>query len=321
MAERVVAAPSASELGSVKPIVWSSLPTELVRVADVAAYVASPAWDAVIEQIPSASAVRVEPETEQTALVPDAYVTGRPDDAIAVSVRVSPTMRVAGRLKLIVWVWVEPDEPTVRVAVTGVAGAYVALPSWEAVTEQVPAPVAVSVVPEIEQTGGGPTAYVTARPESAVAASVVVAPSERVAGSVKAIAWATLATEVVWVTEAAGAYVVLPAWAAVTEQVPAASAVSVVPVIEQTDGVPDVYETGRVELALAASVVVPPTTSAGSWPKVIDWASRVTDVVRVEAAPAYVASPAWVAVTEQVPSASAVRVVPEIEQIADVELE
>ena len=90
--------------------------------------------------------------------------------------------------------------------------------------------------------------------------------------------------------------------------------------IEQTDGVPDVYETGRVELALAASVVVPPTTSAGSWPKVIDWASRVTDVVRVEAAPAYVASPAWVAVTEQVPSASAVRVEPEIEQTAGVEV-
>ena len=80
------------------------------------------------------------------------------------------------------------------------------------------------------------------------------------------------------------------------------------------------YETGRVELALAASVVVPPTTSAGSWPKVIDWASRVTDVVRVEAAPAYVASPAWVAVTEQVPSASAVRVEPEIEQTAGVEV-
>ena len=44
----------------------------------------SPAWVAVIEQAPGATIVTVEAETVQTAMVVDAKLTGRPEDAVAV---------------------------------------------------------------------------------------------------------------------------------------------------------------------------------------------------------------------------------------------
>ena len=48
---------------------------------------ALPDWVALIEQWPGATSVTVLPETVQTGKVVDAKLTGRPDDAVAATVK------------------------------------------------------------------------------------------------------------------------------------------------------------------------------------------------------------------------------------------
>ena len=59
----------------------------------------------------------------------------------------------------------------------------------------------------------------------------------------------------------------LPACVAVIVQVPAVSAVTVLPVIEQTVAVALASVTGSPEVAVALTVAVPPLTNVGAVPK------------------------------------------------------
>ena len=107
-----------------------------------------------------------------------------------------------------------------------------------------------------------------------------------------------------------------PACDAVTEQVPVATSVSVVPLTVHTEGVLEANCTVRPELALADSAagevpkVWPPgdaklmvcATGAGATVKVRDWVG----------AAAYVLSPACAANTLQVPADTSVNVPPEV---------
>ncbi|MFM8827506.1 MAG: hypothetical protein ACKOFT_10560 [Actinomycetota bacterium] len=60
------------------------------------------------------------------------------------------------------------------------------------------------------------------------------------------------------VCRAAGTHTASPAWSAVTVHLPVARRLAVAPLTEQTPGVADPQVIGREDVALAASVVVPP---------------------------------------------------------------
>jgi hypothetical protein len=45
-----------------------------------------PAWEALIVQVPAATRVTVEPDTVHTAVVADAKVTAKPEEAVALGV-------------------------------------------------------------------------------------------------------------------------------------------------------------------------------------------------------------------------------------------
>jgi hypothetical protein len=74
---------------------------------------------------------------------------------------------------------------------------------------------------------------------------------------------------------------VLPAWFAATTQDPAATPVTVLPLTEQIVAVVELNVTAKVELAVALSVPVPPTVTAGAVPKVIVWLAGLTVMVWV----------------------------------------
>jgi hypothetical protein len=61
-------------------VTWKVLVTGVA-----AAYAPLPLWDAVIEQVPTVSSVRVEPEAVHTEVLLDAMPTGKPLDAVAVN--------------------------------------------------------------------------------------------------------------------------------------------------------------------------------------------------------------------------------------------
>ena len=70
-----------------KLIVWAALATlKLCVTFGAAPKPAFPGWLAVMEQVPAPTMVTVEPDTVQTAEVVDAKLTGRLEDAVAVSV-------------------------------------------------------------------------------------------------------------------------------------------------------------------------------------------------------------------------------------------
>ena len=62
-----------------------------------------PAWDAVMVQVPEARREAVPAETVQTLKVVEAKLTGSPEEAVAVSVRVVPTACAAIGPKVMVW--------------------------------------------------------------------------------------------------------------------------------------------------------------------------------------------------------------------------
>ncbi len=60
-----------------------------LRVTSVAAeYVESPAWLAVVEQVPVVTNVITKPDTVQTEVVVEANETVKPDDAVGATVKV-----------------------------------------------------------------------------------------------------------------------------------------------------------------------------------------------------------------------------------------
>ena len=67
-----------------------------------AAYVPFPAWLAVIEQVPAATAVTVFPDTVQIPVVEDAKLTDKPEDADADKFVVVPTVFAEGCMNVMV---------------------------------------------------------------------------------------------------------------------------------------------------------------------------------------------------------------------------
>src|SRR5689334_19986534 len=114
------------------------------------AYLPSPGWEAVMVQVPVWLAVTVVPETVHTSGVSDRNDTVSSEDAVAVRVTGLSIVALAGGVKLIVCgiFWTAKDW------VTDAAGTYLPSPGWEAVMVQVPAWLAVTVVPEMVHTSG-----------------------------------------------------------------------------------------------------------------------------------------------------------------------
>jgi hypothetical protein len=139
------------------------------------------------------------------------------------------------------------------------------LPVCDAVIVHVPVVRSVTLEPETVQTLGVELAKDTVSPLDAVAESETGPWSTRVsAGAPKVIDCepgdGDAGTAVTWkvrVTSTAAAYVPLPACDAVSEQVPVATSVTVVPVTVQTDGVEPARLTPSPLEALAESVTGP----------------------------------------------------------------
>ena len=136
------------------------------------------------------------------------------------------------------------------------------LPAWLAASVQVPALTNASVLPLTVQTAGVLDAKPTTRLDVAVAISAAGAvPKVWLPGDRKVMVCAAAATVKVFVTGVAAVKPVLPAWLAVTEQMPAPTTVRTVPLTVHTDGVVDAKLTLRPEVAVATSV-------SGATPKV-----------------------------------------------------
>ena len=77
----------------------------MVKLRDTgvaAAMPALPGWVAVREQVPAETILTVDPATVQTDVVVDAKLTGRPEVAVALSVKgAAPNVRFGGPLKVI----------------------------------------------------------------------------------------------------------------------------------------------------------------------------------------------------------------------------
>ena len=131
---------------------------------------------------------------------------------------------------------------------------------------QEPALTKVKLVPLTVQTPVVDVDSVTARPELEEAAKAGVAvPRAWLPGVTKVMVWLACNTVKLRDTIAAAAKVVLPAWLAVTAQLPALTSVTVVPLTVQTLGVVDAKDTARAELAVAhmAGGATPPLVLAG----------------------------------------------------------
>src|SRR5689334_11395318 len=95
-------------------------------------------------QVPRATIVIVKPETVQAPGVEDVSDTVRRLEAVGATVRVPPTSWSAMGAKVIVCALAA----TVKLRLTRVAAAYVALPAWSAWMVQVPEAIVVTVPPE-----------------------------------------------------------------------------------------------------------------------------------------------------------------------------
>lgn len=194
----------------------------------------SPAWEAVMVQLPADTSVSAVPLTVHTELVLEANCTLRPDEAVAESAAgVVPMVLLPGEAKLILCVACA----TVKLRLTDGAALYVLLPACEALMLQVPADTSVSVLPLTVQTKGVLELNSTPRPDVAVADRAGgVVPSVCVAGAEKLMVCAPITKkDFGWV--GAAAKVLLPDCEAVTMQVPGATKVSVVPLTVHTDEV------------------------------------------------------------------------------------
>ena len=153
-----------------KVIVWLASNTEKLWLTGVAAAHCGglPPCEAWMVQVPVATRVTVEPDTVQTAVVSEAKLTARPEEAVALTVNGEvPIVWLGRRVKVIVWVI-----RTLKLCTTGTAGAYVELPGCMAQMPQVPADTSVTVTPEIVQAQGVSDSNPTVRPEDALAVIV-----------------------------------------------------------------------------------------------------------------------------------------------------
>jgi hypothetical protein len=155
------------------------------------------------------------------------------------------------------------------------------LPAWFAATTQEPAATPVTVLPLTVQIDAVVEVKVTASAELAVALSVPVPPTVTAGAVPKVIVWLAGVIAMVCVTCGAAAKFVLPAWFAATTQDPAETPVTVLPLTVQIVAVVEVKVTARAELAVALSVPVPPTFTAGAAPKAIVWLAGLTVMVCV----------------------------------------
>jgi hypothetical protein len=151
-----------------------------------------------------------------------------------------------------------PTAFTVKLCVTGVAAAYVALPACVAWMVHAPAARKVAVVPLTVHAPVVCELKLTVSPELAVAASVSGVPTVCVPGFANVIVCAFPLTAT-FCTALAGSYWLLPACVASSVQVPAAIIVAVFPLTVQIENVFDAKVTGSPELAVAESVAVVPT--------------------------------------------------------------
>lgn len=125
-------------------------------------------------------------------------------------------------------------------------------------------------MPETVQIDGVSEVRVTARPDEAEAVAVIL-PRPRVRAVVDrdrliVCPWRTAKS---CVAVGAGLYVASPACAALMVQVPAAMPVTVVPLIEQVEGVVAVKATDKPDEAVAMTDPVPPMVRFGATPNVI----------------------------------------------------
>ena len=303
--------------GEVKLSVCEACDSVKLLVTDVAAAKAPlPAWLAVTLQVPAETSVSVLPLTVQTGAVVDANDTDRPELALADRVNVGVVSTwLPGVLKLMVCA-TGAGAATVKLRVNAAAAAYTVLPAWLAVMLQVPTLTRLSVVPLTVQTAGVVDAKPTVNPELALADKAGGAlPSTWLAGAAKVMLWLACDTAKLLLTAAAGAQVPLPAWLATTVQVPALTRLSVVPLTVQTTGVVDAKPTVNPELALAdkAGGAMPSTWPPGAVKLMVcvvrgaaaTLKLRVTGVAALK-----LALPAWLAVIEQVPTATRLTVAP-----------
>ena len=250
---------------------WFSFATlKLCDTWGAAPKVASPGWLALIVQVPPPTIVTVVPETWHTAVVVVLNITVRPELAVAATVNGgSPNRRSASGSKVIDCELLV----TGKLCATWGAEFHVASPPWFAVMVHMPAATRVTVDPDTVQTAVVVEANVTGSPEVAVAETVKGGSvAARLGSGGKSIVWLPLKTVKVCATWGAGLKLALPAWSAVTLQVPVARMVTVEPETEQTLGVVVSKATGRPELAVAERPKGgSPKVRLGSAPKVMVW--------------------------------------------------
>src|SRR6185503_5674780 len=143
-------------------MVWFAFATlKLCETCGAALYVASPGWLALMVQVPAATRVTVVPETVQTEPVPELNATGRPELAVAETVKGgSPYTLAASAPKVIVWAVFA----IVKLRATCGAGLYVELPTWSARIVQTPIARMDTVSPETVQTSTVPELKLTGSP-------------------------------------------------------------------------------------------------------------------------------------------------------------
>ena len=188
-----------------------------------------------------------------------------------------------------------------------------ASPAWLALTLQVPTATNVRVVPLTVQTAAVLDSSNTGRPDVDIAAKGAGGvPSVWLPGEAKVMVCAAGTTAKEFDTVAAAAKVLLPAWLALTVQVPTAASVSVEPLTVHTPGVADANNTVRpdVELATSAGGAVPRVWLPGEVNAMVCAAAATANEFWTAVAAAKVALPAWLAATTQVPKATSDRVVP-----------
>ena len=140
--------------------------------------------------VPAVTSVTVEPDTVQVCAVIAEKDTGRPELAVAVRATAPlPRTREPGLVNEIDCA-AGGGGVTAKLCTTDVAGMKFALPAWLAVMEHWPAASSVTVEPLTVQIAPVVEAYVTARPEVAVADRITGVPSTRAPGLAKEIVWA-----------------------------------------------------------------------------------------------------------------------------------
>jgi len=128
-----------------------------------------PACPDLIVQVPALRRLAVAPDSVQTVGVLDTRVTGRPDEAVAMTGNAGvPKGTFGSGPKAMVWV----PCVTWKVWLTAGAAAKMPLPACVAWTVQVPTAASVTVVPDSVQAAGVMEAKLTVKPEDAVAFTV-----------------------------------------------------------------------------------------------------------------------------------------------------